>query len=85
MTPENVAAYCPNKDDVSAMIDDEAAKMLEIVRQRMNNDKLFFACNGANKKGLYHAVKVVSCWHGDGVMNVLLDSDAATGDNMNAA
>ena len=85
MTPENVAACCPNKDGISAMIDDEAAKMLAIVRQQMNNAKLFFACDGTNKKGLHHVVKVVSWWCGDGVMNEFLDSDAATGDNVNAA
>ena len=60
MTPEKFSACCPNDDSVSAMIDDEAAKMLAIVRQRMSNAKLFFVCDGANKKGLYHVVKVVS-------------------------
>ena len=52
VTPGNVAACYPNKDILSALIDDEAAKTLAIIRQWMNDAKLFFSCDGANKNGL---------------------------------
>lgn len=51
----------------------------------MGNAKLLFGCNGANKKGLNYVAKSVSSWCGDRTMNVLLDSDAATGDNISTS
>ena len=80
VSPENVSAYCPNKDGLYDMMDEEASKTLAIIRQRMNDAKLFFSCDGANKKAFHHVIKVTPWCHRN-VMNALTESNAATGDN----
>ena len=42
------------------------------------------SCDGANK-GMHHVVKIVAFWFTNRACAILLDSDAATGDNVNTA
>ena len=83
VSPENVATSCLNKDSLTALMDNKASKILAIIQQRINNAKLFFTCDSTNKKELYHIIKVGTWWNGNRMINILIDSNAAAGDNMN--
>ena len=78
---KNVAASFPSKRGFCAMMDEEASRVLAIVRYIMDKIKKILPYDGTIEKGLYCVVKTASWWFSDRAMSALMDSDAATSDN----
>ena len=84
ISPEKIVAACPGKDAFARILEDEAADILSIVRNRLQDKPIFFSCNGANK-ATHHVIKMISFWFNNRVITFLLDSDAAVGTNISTA
>ena len=59
ISPEKIVAFCSGKDTFARILEDEAADILSIVRNRLQDKPIFFSCDGANK-AMYYMIKMIS-------------------------
>ena len=84
ISPEKIVAACPGKDTFARILEDEAADILSIVRNRLQDKPIFFSCDGANK-AMHHIIQMISFWFDNRVIIFLLGSDVAVGTNISTA
>ena len=84
---KSFAAMSPSKDSLRRTIFSVGVDTLCILRTKIKDEQLFYACDGANKGGYHHMVKKMS-WFDlkcNDLNVVVIDSDACIGTDLETA